>query len=96
MGYCKLVQLIPAASWEVLSDKLLNFVLKSKNEDKMPSKLANNILHHQQHDTLMSESGLTALLEAAVLLEPDKTIEALNELQLVSLAEKLEETATNI
>ena len=96
MDYRKLVQLIPAASWEMLSGKLLNFILKSKNEDKMPSKLANSILHHWQHGTLVSESGLTALLEVAFSLEPDKTIEALNELQLTSLAEKLREVATKI
>lgn len=96
MDYCKLVQSIPAANWELLSDKLINLILKSKNEDKMPCKLANEILHHTQHDTIVSESGLTDLLEAAFLLEPDKTIEALNELQLTSLAEKLKEIAKEI
>ena len=92
----KLVQLIPTANWEALSNKLINLILQSKNEDKMPSKLANNILHHWQHDTVISESGLTVLLEAAFLLEPDNTIEASNELQLTSLAEKLKEIATKV
>ena len=92
----KLVQLIPTANWEALSDKLINLILRSKNEDKMPSKLANNILHHWQHDTVISESGLAVLLEAAFLLEPDNTIEASNELQLTSLAEKLKEIATKV
>ena len=92
----KLVQLIPTANWEALSDKLINLILQSKNEDKMLSKLANNILHHWQHDTVISESGLTVLLEAAFLLEPDNTIEASNELQLTSLAEKLKEIATKV
>lgn len=96
MEYRKLAQLIPATSWEALSDKLVNLILKSKNEDKMPSKLANDILHHWQHDTIISESGITALLEAAFLLEPDKAIEALNELQLTSLSERLKEIATKI
>jgi len=55
----------------------------------MPSQLANTILHHWQNDILISESGLTALLEAAVLLEPDKTVEAFNQLELADMVEQI-------
>lgn len=92
MNYHKLIQSIPTAKWKMLSDKLVNFILTSKNDEKMPTRLANSILHHSQHDTLLTEAGLTVLLEAAFLLEPDKTVNALTELQLTNVAEQLKET----
>jgi len=92
VDYRKLVELIPVAKWESLSDKLVDFILTSKNDEKMPNQLANTILHYWQQDVLKSESGLTALLEAALLLEPDKTINAFSELQMVNIAEQIKET----
>jgi len=91
MDYRKLVETIPVAKREPLSNKLIDLVLSSKNDEKMPNQLANTILHHWQNDILISESGLTALLEAAALLEPDKTIEVFTQLELASCAEQLKE-----
>jgi len=93
MDYRKLVETIPVPKQEQLSDRLIDFLLSSKNDDKMPSQLANTILHHWQNDILISESGLTALLEAAVLLEPDKTIGAFTELGLTGMAEQIKQSA---
>jgi predicted alpha/beta hydrolase family esterase len=93
MDYRKLVETIPVPKREPLSDRLIDFILSSKNDDKMPSQLANNILHRWQNDILISESGLTALLEAAVLLELDKTIGAFTELGLTGLAEQIKQAA---
>ncbi len=89
MDYRKLVELIPPAKWEPLSNRLADFILTSKNDEKMPSRLANNILYFWQQDVLESESGLSALLEAAVLLEPEKTFGVLTELELANVAEQL-------
>lgn len=89
MDYSKLVSLVPAAKWDVLSNKLVDFILTSKNDDRMPSTLARSILHQWQNNTLRSESGHAALLNAAVLLEPEKTIATLNELQIVDVAEQI-------
>jgi hypothetical protein len=89
MDYRRLVGLIPPAKYEELSDKLVDFLLTSKNDEKMPSQLANAILHHWQQDVLESESGLATLLEAALLLEPEKTLSAFNELQMESVAEQI-------
>lgn len=91
MDYRKLVETIPVVKRELLSNKLIDLVLSSKNDEKMPSQLANTILHHWQNDILISESGLTALLEAAALLEPDKIIEAFIQLELVDFAEQIKE-----
>jgi hypothetical protein len=81
------------AKREPLSNKLIDLILSSKNDEKMPSQLANTILHYWQNDILISESGLTALLEAAALLEPDKTIEAFTQLELADFAEQIKEAA---
>ena len=89
MDYRKLVELIPPAKWEPLSNRLVDFILTSKNDEKMPSRLANNILYFWQQDVLESESGLSALLETAVLLEPEKTFGVLTELELANVAEQL-------
>ena len=92
MAYQKIVKTIPVEKREKLSDKLLNFLLKSKKEDKMPSGLANTILNQWQQGPLTTEAGLAALLEAAVLLESEKTMEFLEqELQLVDVAKAVKE-----
>jgi len=89
MDYRRLVELIPTANWGTVSDRLVDLVLTSKNDEKMPSQLANKILYYWQQNVLRSESGIAALLEAAVLLEPEKTIAALGELQMLDVAEQV-------
>jgi hypothetical protein len=90
MAYQKIVKAIPVKKRETLSDKLVDFLLKSKKEDKMPSDLANTILSQWQQGSLITEAGLATLLEAAVLLEPEKTMEFLEqEPQLADVAKAL-------
>lgn len=89
VDYPKLVDMIPAEKWSPLSDQLIGFILTTKNDEKMPSQLANAILLHMKNDAVSSKVGLTALLEAALLLEPEKTIGAFGDLQMVKLAEQI-------
>jgi len=91
MDYRKLVEMVSAAKREALSSKLVDVILLSKNDEKMTGQLANTILYYWQHGTLMTESGLTALLEAAVLLEPDKTVEIFTALELAELAAEIKD-----
>ncbi len=92
MAYQKIVKTIPVEKREKLSDKLVDFVLKSKKEDKMPSDLANTILNQWQLGSFTTEAGLAALLEAAVLLESEKTMEFLEqELQLADVVKTIRE-----
>jgi len=91
MDYRRLVEAIPVVKREPLSNKLIDLILSSKNDEKMPSQLANTILLHWQNDILITEAGLTALLEAAALLEPDKTLEVFAQLELGGLAEQIKE-----
>jgi hypothetical protein len=93
MAYQKIVKNIPTKKREELSDKLIDLILKTKNEDKMPSSLANTLLYQWQLGPLTTEAGLAALLEAAILLESEKTMESLEqELQLLDIAKTIKET----
>jgi len=92
MTYHKVVETVPVEKREAISDKLIDLVLTSKNDEKMPASLANTLLYHWQRNLLASDSGLATLLEAAVLLEPDKTVEVLEqEFQLVSTVKAVRE-----
>jgi len=89
MDYPKLVELIPVEKWKTIADKLVNIILSSKNDNKMPSDLANMFLYQWQQNLLASEHGLSTLLKAAILLEQEKTLTVLEELQLKEIADKI-------
>ena len=89
MDYPKLVESVPAEKLGPLSDQLLNYILTTKNEGKMPTTLANSMLSKMQHGEIKSAAGVAILLEAAVALEPEKTMAALGEMQLAQLAKAL-------
>ena len=92
MVYKKIVKMIPVEKRGTLSDKLLNYLLKSKKEAKMPSSMAYCFLSQWQTGTFEDETGLAVLLEATALLEPEKTTEFLEkELQLVDVAKAIKE-----
>jgi len=95
LTYKKIVKMIPVEKREELSDKLLNYLLKSKKEKKMPSSLAKCFLSQWQTGSFDDEVGLAVLLEATALLEPEKTTEFLEqELQLAEVAKALKEAAS--
>jgi hypothetical protein len=89
MDYPKLVELVPAEKLGPLSDQLLNFILTTKNDGKMPTKLANDMLSKMQHGAIKAKTGVAVLLEAALLLESEKTMTALGEMQMSTLAEEI-------
>jgi hypothetical protein len=89
MDYQKLVRLMPAEKRNKITDKLIDLILTSKREYKMPSDLANMILYQWKQNTLSSEHGLSILLKAAVLLEQEKTLIVLETLQLSEIADKI-------
>jgi len=92
MAYEKIVKTVPVEKREKLSDKLIDLLLKSKNDDKMPSGLANTILNQWQLGPLTTEAGLAALLKAAVLLESEETMNLLEqELQLMDVVKAVKE-----
>jgi len=88
----KIVKKIPTSLWGVASDKLVDLVLNSANGERMPSDLAKTILFYWQRDQLATEIGLQRLMEAAMILEPEKTIGVIDELGLHELVIMLRET----
>ena len=92
MSYKKIVEMIPVEKRGKLSDKLLNYLLKAKKENKMPSSLARCFLNQWQTGDFEDEAGLAVLLEATVTVAADKTIEFVEtELQLAEVAKALKE-----
>jgi hypothetical protein len=94
MVYKKIVKMIPVEKRGTLSEKLLNYLLKTKNEEKMPSSMANCFLSQWRAGTFDDEVGLAVLLEATALVELEKTTEFLEqELQLANVAKAVKEAA---
>lgn len=89
MDYLELVKLIPIEKRRNTANTLVDVILESKNEDKLSSGLANAILYQWQLNFLTSELGLSALLKAAALVEPEKVLSVLRELQLGKIADKI-------
>jgi len=86
----KIVRKIPSSSWEDTSERLIDIVLNSPNGNKMPSGLAKTILYYWQRDQLATEVGLQRLLEASMMVDPEKTIGVLRELGFQELVAVLE------
>lgn len=92
MAMEKIARKIPASLWDVASERLIDIVLNSSNARKMPSDLAKTILYYWQRDQLASEVGLQRLLEASMILEPEKAISLMEELGLSEIVVMLRET----
>ena len=94
MSYKKIVKMIPVEKREELSDKLLNYLLKTKKEKNMPSSMAKCFLSQWQTGGFDDEAGLAVLLEATALVELEKTTAFLEqELQLADVAKAVKEAA---
>ncbi len=85
MAVEKIARKIPSSLWTEASEKLIDITLNSPNAAKMPSELAKTILYYWQRDQLASEIGLQRLIEASMILEPDKTLSLMGELGLPDL-----------
>jgi len=91
MALEKIARNIPASLWNEASEKLIDIVLNSPNASKMPSDLAKTILYYWQRDQLATEIGLHRLLEASMILEPEKTMSLMGELGLSEIVAMLKE-----
>jgi hypothetical protein len=92
VSYRKIVKMIPVEKRGIISEKLLNYVLKSKKEKDFPSSMAKCFLSQWQTGTFDDEVGLAVLLETAAVLELEKTTEFLEqECQLPEVAKTLKE-----
>ena len=92
MALEKIARKIPASLWNMASEKLIDLVLNSPNASKMPSDLAKTILYYWQRDQLATEVGLYRVLEASMILEPEKTLVLMEELGMPAIVVMLKET----
>ena len=92
MSYLDLVKAIPVDKLEKLSNGLVDFLLKSKKEHLLSNALGNELLAQWSRGPLATESGLAVVLEAAMVLDAEKTVEFVEqELQRSPVAKKLRE-----
>jgi len=87
----RIARKVPTSLWTILSEKLIDITLNSSNAEKLPSDLAKTILYYWQRDQLATGVGLQRLLEATMLLEPEKTIELMDSLGMPELVIMLKE-----
>jgi hypothetical protein len=64
---------VPITIRETVAKELLNLIICSEDVDKLPEKIRESISVWWQRDLLPSHTCLERLLEAAILLEPEKT-----------------------
>ena len=82
---------IPTTLRGDLSNKLIDIVLGSEDKSAVPTDLAKRVIYLWRQDQLASSAGIATLLDAACLVDIDKTCYTLDELglQKVSVAIKV-------
>ena len=73
---------IPSSLHRDLSKKLVAIVLGARDRDAVPTELARKIIYIWRQDQLASKTGITALLEAALIVNAEATYTLLDELGL--------------
>jgi len=89
MDYPKIVEMVPPDKWAPLSEELIGVILGAKNDDKIPNNIANTILMDMKTGKSSTKQGLTLLMEVAVVSDPEKTIIALGDMQLLKAAAEI-------
>lgn len=92
MAMEKIVHKIPASLWGTASEKLIDMILNSSNASKMPSHLAKTILYYWQRDQIATTVGLERLLEASMILEPEKAVALMEDLGLPEIVAMLKQS----
>jgi len=92
MGSKDVVDLIPVSLYGIVSKGLIEIILGTEKSDRIPTTLAKSILYLWQRDQLENEVGIKKLLEAATLIEPEKTVAFFREVGLQEIVVALKET----
>ena len=92
MSEKEIVKMIPASLYNVVSKRLVEIVLGTKKTERLPTSLAKSILYLWQRDQLENEVGIGKLLEAAMFVEPEKTISFFEEIGVQEIVVPLKET----
>jgi hypothetical protein len=76
---------IPSSLLDDLSKKLVAIVLESKDKNAVPPELAKKIIYLWRQDQLASTTGIEALLNGSIKIDPEATYKLLIELGLQEL-----------
>jgi len=76
---------IPSSLLDDLSKKLVAIVLESKDKNAVPPDLAKKIIYLWRQDQLASTTGIEALLNGSIKIDPEATYKLLIELGLQEL-----------
>jgi hypothetical protein len=85
MEYRELAKLIPDPYRVQFAEQLTDVLLKSEKRE-VPPHIAKSILHYMQREQLHSQAGLTHLIEAVALTEPEKLAIVLDGFKLHNIA----------
>jgi hypothetical protein len=85
MEYRELAKLIPDSYKVQFAEELTDILLKSEKRE-VPPHIAKSILHYMQRDQLHSQAGLTHLIEAVAMTEPESLAIILDDFELQNLA----------
>ena len=80
-----IVEGIPNSLYSDLSKKLVAIVLGTKDKDAIPTELAKKIIYIWRQDQLASKTGITALLNAALMVDAEATYHYIDDLGLQEL-----------
>lgn len=79
MSLREVAKKIPIDAREIFIEKIVDAILSSSKAQNLPGELSKTILFYWQRDQLTSDAGIEKLLEAAMFLEPEATINTLSE-----------------
>ncbi|MCW3991626.1 MAG: hypothetical protein NWE79_02875 [Candidatus Bathyarchaeota archaeon] len=77
---------VPKSLHGELYKSLVSIVLGTRDKDAIPTELAKKIIYLWRQDQLASKTGITAMLEAAIMVDAEATHRILDELGLQELA----------
>ena len=78
----KTVESIPNSLLGDLSNKLVDIVLGAEDKNAVPADLAKKVIYLWRQDQLASYTGITALMEASLKVDINRTFHTLEELGL--------------
>ena len=84
MEFRKLAKIIPEPIREQFAEQLLDILLSTEKK-AIPPRISKSILHYMQREQLHIQPGLTLLIEAVAITEPEKLALALDEFKLYNL-----------
>ncbi|MCD6263638.1 hypothetical protein J7L60_04440 [Candidatus Bathyarchaeota archaeon] len=91
VGAKKVVHMIPVSLYSLISKRLIGIILETKKTESLPTSLAKSILYLWQRDQLDNAVGIEKLLEAAMFVEPERTLEFFREIGLQEILVPLKE-----